>query len=160
MSPNCNYLQVDMWQLSAVTVGRSYSCLWWQFAEITVNILHLSADPSYLHCNGTKVQQPKMRYQLICGLMSANPRGNKLLHSTWSISPRLKRHPFPRWVWSGVFLFLCQCNCWCWVVQLTLCRILCVARPELSCKIAHSCIGCTFHTWFSRLPGISCANVH
>ena len=116
--------------------------------------------PSYLHCNGTKVQQPKMRYQLICGLMSANPRGNKLLHSTWSISPRLKRHPFPRWVWSGVFLFLCQCNCWCWVVQLTLCRILCVARPELSCKIAHSCIGCTFHTWFSRLPGISCANVH
>ena len=44
MSPNCNYLQVDKWQLSAVTVGISYSCLWWQFAEITVDILHLSPN--------------------------------------------------------------------------------------------------------------------
>ena len=38
-----------------------------------------------------KVQQPKMCCQLICGLVSANSRDNKLLHSTWSISLRLKK---------------------------------------------------------------------
>ena len=36
MSLNCNYLQLDMLQLSEVTVGRSYSCLWLQLAEVTV----------------------------------------------------------------------------------------------------------------------------
>ena len=37
----------DSWQklqLSAITVGRSYSCLQLQLAEITDNILHLSAN--------------------------------------------------------------------------------------------------------------------
>ena len=36
MSLNCNYLQLDMLQLSEVTVGRSYSCLWLQLAKVTV----------------------------------------------------------------------------------------------------------------------------
>ena len=33
-----------MLQLSVVTVGRSYSCLWLQLAEVTANKLHLSAN--------------------------------------------------------------------------------------------------------------------
>ena len=36
MSLNCNYLQLDMLQLSEVTVGRSNSCLWLQLAEVTI----------------------------------------------------------------------------------------------------------------------------
>ena len=36
MSLNCNFLQLDMLQLSEVTVGRSYSCLWLQLAKVTV----------------------------------------------------------------------------------------------------------------------------
>ena len=48
MSLNCNYLQLDMLQLSEVTVGRSYSCLWLQLAEVTANKLHLSANQTKL----------------------------------------------------------------------------------------------------------------
>ena len=44
-------LQLENLQLSAVTVCRSYSCLQLQFAEITVNILHLSAKR--LICSGS-----------------------------------------------------------------------------------------------------------
>ena len=39
----CSYSWQKL-QLSVVTVGRSYSCLWLQLAEVTDNILHLSAN--------------------------------------------------------------------------------------------------------------------
>ena len=39
----CSYSWQKL-QLSVITVGRSYSCLWLQLAEVTDNILHLSAN--------------------------------------------------------------------------------------------------------------------
>ena len=142
--------------IGIATMGQSTAAI-----QNAGSSLRTSPKPRRWNC---KVEQPKMCFQLLCGLVSANPWDNKLLHSTWSISLRLKRPSLllGEFGWH-FFLFLCQCNCYCCASTTTdtVGHSLRGSSPELSCNCALAHWSCTFHTWFSRLPAcISCANVH
>ena len=113
----------------------------------------------------------------MCGLVSANSRDNKLLHSTWSISLRLKRPGLLLGEFGRQF-FYSFANATAAAApapQLTLSSILCQSCRAivLSCNaLAHSthgfpdrqsasavqtCISCKFLKWLSFISAQLCA---
>ena len=134
-----------------------------------------SSKPRYLHCNGTKVQQPKIRCQLIYMWFGVC----KQIVAFYMIHfPETEKTPLSLVsLVDSFYLFLCQCNCWCWVVQLTLWRILCVAScqncraklctralvahstrgfPDCQASAVQTCISCKFLKWFSYISARFC----